>query len=122
MEGRFAIVLAFALLGCGGLAAGEPVEIAYRTDPFTPLCHLSWIDGILVPDAEAGVAILEAGSSGYQAVPVLWPEGFSARRVDGQIEVLNKDGQAIARTGRRYRFHGGTDENGWRGRDGVELR
>jgi hypothetical protein len=122
MRNRFAIVVALALLGCSPIR-GEPVEIWYRSDPFTPACHLNWTDGMLVPHAEAGVAIVENGVQGRnRTMPVLWPEGFTARRVGAVIEILNHDGVLVARTGQQYRFHGGTDEKGWRGCDDVDPR
>ena len=36
--------------------------------------------------------------------PVIWPEGFSARRAGDEIEVLDPSGNVVATTGRRYRI------------------
>lgn len=36
--------------------------------------------------------------------PVIWPNGFSARRAGGEIEVLDAKGGVVATTGRRYRI------------------
>lgn len=116
-KGPLVIVLALALAACSIL--GEPVDLAVRTDIFTPHCHTSSTIGMLIPDEEAGTAIVEDGSSGDRTLPVLWPEGFSARRFGNVVEVLNQDGTVIARTGGHYRFEGGYDEAGWRGCDGV---
>ena len=105
------------VLGCSVLS--EPVKLAVRTDPFTPHCHTSFTTGTLIPDASAGTAIDEDVEQGGRTVPVLWPEGFTARRFAGVTEVRNQDGTVIAQTGRHYRFDGGYDEAGWRGCDSV---
>ncbi len=110
-------MVAFVLLGCSGL--GQPVNLAIRTDPYTPRCHASFTIGTLIPNAEAGTAIVEDGSSGNRTLPVLWPAGFTARRLTGAIEIFNQDRKSIARTGQTYKFLGGYDEAGWRGCDGV---
>ncbi len=121
MRRGFAMALAIALVGCDrSVVAGEPVALAIRTDSFTPACHLNNIVGTLVPHAGAGVAIVEYG--GDRTLPVLWPEGFTARRVGEVVELFNQDGELLAQTGRRYFFAGGTDEAGWRGCDDVSPR
>jgi hypothetical protein len=38
---------------------------------------------------------------------LLWPEGFTAQRADGQIEVLDGDGEIVAMEGERLRVGGG---------------
>jgi hypothetical protein len=121
MRRGFAIaMLAFALVGCDRpVVVRVPVDLAIRTDNVTPACHLNWIDGTLVPHAEAGVAIVENGG---RTLPVLWPEGFTAQRVGDVVEVFNQDGELLAQTGRRYRLAGGNDEAGWRGCDDVNPR
>ena len=120
MKRRWLISLvAFMLTACSPSLFTEPVQIAMRTDVYTPACHTFATIGTLVPNAETGTAIVEDPASGGRTVPVRWPAGFSARRVDGVIEVLNQDGTVIARTGGHYRFEGGYGEGGWRGCDGV---
>jgi hypothetical protein len=114
-HGCLLALIALAAVGCG--IGSEPVQLAIRTDMYTPACHTSFTIGTLVPDAQMGTAIVE--DSGGRTVPVLWPAGFSGRRVIGAIEVLNQDGKVIARTGEHYKFEGGYDEDGWRGCDGV---
>jgi hypothetical protein len=114
------VALALATLGCS--IVGEPVELAVRTDPFTPGCHTFSTSGMLIPHAESGTAIVEDGVAGGRTLPVLWPDGFAARRVLGVIEVLDQDGRVIARTGQSYVFAGGYGENGWRGCETVTAR
>ena len=117
MGGRCLIVLAFMLAGCSVI--GEPVELAIRNDPFTPHCHTSFTIGTFVPDAEMGTAIVEDAASGGRTLPVRWPEGFTARRLGGVIDVFNQDGALLAQTGQHYKFLGGYGEDAWRGCDGV---
>ena len=112
-----AVVLSALALGCA--AQGEPVKLAVRTDPYTPYCHTFETIGTLVPDADAGTAIVEDADRGGRTVPVQWPEGFTARRFAGVTEVMNQDGTVIAQTGKHYRFAGGYGEIGWRGCDSV---
>ena len=113
-------LLALGVLLAGGCGVtGEPVAIAIRTDPYTPNCHTFATIGTLVPDEEAGTAIVEDHAAGGRTVPVRWPEGFTARRVDGVIEVLDSHGRVIARTGQHAEFAGGYGEGGWRGCDTV---
>jgi hypothetical protein len=85
------------------------------------------VSGLLVPDEDAGTA-LRVERSGFtywgigpdgalivgdiesdlrpeddgRVVPVTWPEGSTGRRVWSDVEVLNADGEVVARTGSRY--------------------
>jgi hypothetical protein len=36
--------------------------------------------------------------------PVIWPRGYTARRVGSEIQVVNRDGLVIARSGRMVEF------------------
>ncbi len=120
MNGPFATVALLAVAVIGGCSSlGAPVDIAIRDDPFTPNCHTSFTIGTLIADDTAGTAIVEDGSSGNRTLPVLWPDGFTARRLGDVIEVFNQDGKSLARTGETYKFLGGYDGAGWRGCDGV---
>ena len=50
--------------------------------------------GPLLPDERFGTS--------FNGQPVMWPDGFSARRVGDQVEVLNSSGLVVATTGRLY--------------------
>jgi hypothetical protein len=50
--------------------------------------------GPLLADAHYGTR--------FKGQPVMWPDGFSARRAGGQVEVLNSSAQVVATTGRLY--------------------
>jgi hypothetical protein len=40
-------------------------------------------------------------------MPVMWPPGSTARRAGSEVEVLDKQGSVVARTGSRYLIEGG---------------
>lgn len=80
------------------------------------------IDGVLVADSEAGTAIRVdpdmAGDWGPEiagsTLPVMWPPGFTGRRLPfGEVEILTPEGETAITTGRHVRlgtqFMGGID-------------
>lgn len=100
------VVLAFALAAC----AGEPVALATQSKLG---CFVANTTGLLVPDASTGTAIVSEDMSRTTA-QVLWPVGFTARRSGDQVEVLDRGGHVVARTGQRYELLGGyNDDNQW---------
>jgi hypothetical protein len=101
-----ALTLSSTLAAC---ASGEPV--ALRTDA-SGNCFLSFIEGQLVPDPSAGTAIIEA-SSGHRWY-VMWPAGYTGRRVGSEIEIVSLDGRLVFRTGTDVHLDGGyTGDGGW---------
>jgi hypothetical protein len=99
------LALALCLLGCTGevklLTGGHGGCSIGGTAPMG-------IVGELIADPRAGTAIRVvpndrdwptlAGST----VPVMWPPGFTGRRLpSGEVEVIHPDGVVIATTGRR---------------------
>jgi hypothetical protein len=99
------LVLVFALTAC----AGEPVALA--TDSENLGCFVANTTGLLVPDATAGTAIVSEDMAESTA-QVLWPAGYTARRSGGEIEVLDRGGLVVARTGQRYELLGGYNRDG----------
>ena len=71
-------------------------------------CPANSASGNLVVDATSGVAI-EAGDH----LPVVWPAGFKARTVDGAIEVVDRAGRVVARTGTTVTISGGRVNDRW---------
>lgn len=61
-------------------------------------------EGDLYADGSC-VRLRQAGST--TSVTVLWPKGFGARRDGTEIEVVNTNGEPVARTGTRVLFYGG---------------
>jgi hypothetical protein len=110
---RVAIVLGLALVlvGCGSAASSSSVPsqgasgeaVALLTD--TVGCYAGGeesgaVIGVLVPEPSAGTAIRRTLDRGD--MPILWPLGYTARRVGTEIEVLDTHGEIKATTGRTY--------------------
>ena len=51
--------------------------------------------------------------SGTDILPVIWPRGFVGRRVGSEVEVLDRDGNVMATTGREYQINFNKLEDGW---------
>ena len=66
-------------------------------------CYTNFAQGQLVVDAAYGTAIVENG----RATPVMWPVGSTARQSGSDVEVVDKQGTVVARTGSRYQIEGG---------------
>jgi hypothetical protein len=98
------LLLAIAAAGCTGsvsLLTGSGG--AGSAAKGTVGCYTNFAQGQLVVDAAYGTAIVENG----RATPVMWPEGSTARQSGSDVEVVNKDGSVVARTGGRYQIEGG---------------
>lgn len=113
--------MALCLAGC----VGGPVKLL--TGGLHQGCSIGGsapmtIDGVLVADSEAGTAIRVdpdmAGDWGPEiagsTLPVMWPPGFTGRRLPfGEVEILTPEGETAITTGRHVRlgtqFMGGID-------------
>jgi hypothetical protein len=99
-----ALVLAFMAAGCGAPVALQGAPVALHTvGPDESSCYLSAIEGELVTDPAYGTSIVEAFSS----TPVLWPDGYAGRQSGTEVEILDRSGSVVARTGVRYHLGGG---------------
>jgi hypothetical protein len=70
--------------------------------------------GLLLPDAQHGTIIdvefynpSDSGLSDFMPsdmgmTPLMWPEGYTARRSGTELEVLDEAGEVVATSGRRY--------------------
>jgi hypothetical protein len=99
------LALAMCLVGCS-----TPVALLTGGGPG---CSLSGqlVEGPLIPDPEYGTAIkVEKSGDVYSGTnpingtirPVMWPEGYTARHLGWEVEVLNEAGEVVATTGRKY--------------------
>jgi hypothetical protein len=110
------IAAVLVLAGCGG----QPVPLLTGWGALGPKddgmvgCYTNFAVGQLVVDAEFGTALIE---DGREAVPVMWPPGHTGRQSGSEVEVLDKSGKVIARTGNRYQIEGAGSarypEPGW---------
>ena len=86
--------LALCLLGCS-LAPGEPVALLTGVNP--DYCYAGGEQGVtalLIVDPTHGTS--------FDGRPVMWPVGFTGRRVGAEVEVLDAQGNVKATTGRTY--------------------
>jgi hypothetical protein len=99
MRGAMTILLALALglLGCDGVVLPWD-QVALRTSETDtpPDCFLSGREGELIVDPELGLA-WRADPDDIR--PVIWPRGYTGRRVGSEVEVLDRDGRVVATTG-----------------------
>jgi hypothetical protein len=109
---RLAVLVGLALLLVAALLVmrvpGAPVAI--RTGAVG--CYLSNIEGELVTDPVAGVAIIEPGG---RRRPVIWSRRWTARQSGSEVEVLNSRGNVEYRTGSYVHLPGAPDpdSDGW---------
>jgi hypothetical protein len=109
-----AVLLATALVafvfGHDRIDLAHAIVLGATDGPAIVRCYTSGTVGDLVTDSAAGVAIVE--KSGTRLI-VMWPSGYMGRRSGSEIEVLNRQGQAIARTGTHVYIDGGYSQGGW---------
>lgn len=88
------LALAFCLLGCGAKPPpGDPIELLTARLG----CYAGGEGGgtaLLVADPKYGTS--------FSGRPVMWPVGYTARRVGTEVMVLDGDGNVKATTGRTY--------------------
>ena len=97
--------IALAVAGC----AGSPVTLLTGPNPFADAsgiggCYTNFAVGTLVVDATYGTAITDESIGGTG--PVLWPTGYTGRRSGSEVEVVDREGHVVARTGSRYQIEG----------------
>ena len=125
-----AVILAGCLLGCSDKAApsGDPVELLTGTMPFdADECTDGGALAVLIVDSKYGTALdREYGTSPTGPVPVMWPPGFTGRRVGGAVVVVDPKGRAVAETGQSYLFSGNVliraPVGGWPNREDRKYR
>jgi hypothetical protein len=88
------LALALCMLGCAQSA--EPVQLLTGVDGcWAGAESSSGITGVLVADPTSGTSI--------NGEPIMWPVGFTARRLPGgEVDVLDAEGKVLATTGRTY--------------------
>ena len=114
---KAALVLA-SLVVVAACGPGEPVTLL--ADSGNTGCYVANTTGMLIVDPKNGTAIVSE-DMGKTTVPVRWPAGYTGRRSGDQVEVLDRDGHVVARTGQRYELLGGYNrDNTWAAcNDGV---
>ena len=92
---------------------GKPVTLLTKDPNDHPQegCFLSFVVGDLVADPTYGTAIIEVtkgiAKDYVHTYPVMWPPGYTGRQSGSDVEVLNKSGRSVARTGSHIKILGG---------------
>lgn len=91
------LALALSLLGCDAtVLPWDHVALRTSDSDTPPLCFLAGVEGELIVDPELGIA-WRVGPDDIR--PVIWPRGFTGRRVGAEVEVMDRDGEVVATTG-----------------------
>ncbi len=90
---KAAVVVAFLVLVAGCSPSDGPVPL--QTLGSGIVCNAARVGGTLVPDPSFGVGLDRGGLH----TGARWPNGYSARRVNGVIELLDPSGVVVARQG-----------------------
>lgn len=107
-----AACVAVWVIGCGAPldTAGQAHLLVGEITGMNGACYadVTGHESMLSYDPIDGTAMFD----GAQLIPVMWPVGYTARMAGEQVlEVLDKTGQVVARTGKFYRligrFHAG---------------
>lgn len=104
---RVATTVAMVLIlgGCGTL--GPPsVSLVTRDGP----CYVGATSGLLIADPTSGTAIIDDSNG---PMPVIWPQGWTGRRVGSEVQVFSPRGDLVYTTGQRVEFQGGLADGGW---------
>ena len=107
LRGLGALAIALCLLGCGSPApSGEPVQLLTGARPFDEdeCARDEYVASMLLVDVQYGTVL--AGFLSDQRTPVMWPPGYTARRVEGKVVVVNEAGNVVAVTGQSYSIRG----------------
>jgi hypothetical protein len=100
--GGIAGVLVLALLVLRpAIAPGRPVFLRTTDMPGYANregCPASGTAGMLVINAAAGTAVRETEAAN-EYLEVAWPAGYTGRQSGAQVEVLDRHGNIVARTG-----------------------
>ena len=97
------------LVGMAACASGSPVQLWTGSSS----CYLSNARGELVADDSVGVAIIEKSAGNPdRTTKIRWPGEFTARRSGSEVDVLDRRGIVVARTGTRMELQGGYGVDG----------
>jgi hypothetical protein len=130
VTGRVRVALFFGVALALGAAfvglRGSPVTIltgpggiSRNADISSPVgCYTSFIVGALVTDPTYGTAIIEHDPASHnpdRRLPVMWLPGDTGRTSGSEVEILDRTGSVIARTGQVWKIAGGF----WGGLDNI---
>ena len=124
----FAVVLLVLVFSACDDPASDPAATSRDEDPESivfpvqgPVNNVmeALIEGTLT--VRRGCLYLSMPGPGGLVLPI-WPDGFSYEHTDGEVSVLNDDGEVVAKTGVRFSMGGGMSGEGPGNRLPSELK
>jgi len=92
------LVCALLAFSCSTPGDGPVAIQTYK--PSGATCLLLPVYGVLVTDPTFGLALMGTDDSGdAHKYGVVWPDGYSARREQGSVLLLDSHGSVVARDG-----------------------
>jgi hypothetical protein len=85
-------------------AASELVAVPTSPPNLSGICHQALLEGVLVRDSETGFAV----QYGEHRTGIRWPDGYVAREGPDGLELLDENGEVVAREGDGVRLGGGS--------------
>ncbi len=94
-KGLVVAIVAYLCLGCGPAPTQGPVgsPLALTTEPRTGSCQTAALLPVRIEEDGQQMRFVLVGTG--QEVKIVWPEGFSARLVDGVAVLIAPDGLIV---------------------------
>ena len=99
---RRVVVMALTVAACGPDEPAAPAGIFFPTVPIGDEYPAGDMEGVL--EERDGCLFVSAPDDDWL---LLWPEGYTARVADGQLDVLDESGEVVGRVGEPLRVGGG---------------
>ncbi|MEO8502124.1 MAG: hypothetical protein ABI565_14485 [Vicinamibacteria bacterium] len=99
------VLSAVFVAACGVTGVGNET-VPLRTSS-KPACYAGLWGGGLAFDPGTNTFTFTPDS--YGSVPVEWPSSWTGRRSGSEVEILNRHGEVLYRTGTRVHLQGGSD-------------
>lgn len=96
------LALSVAAAACAADRPSAPAGVFFPTVPIGDAYPAALMEGVL--ELRSGCVFVAAHQDRWL---LLWPEGFRARFLDGQLEVLDEGGEVVAREGEPLTVGGG---------------
>jgi hypothetical protein len=96
------LLVGLAMPACAADAPAAPAGIFFPTVPIGEAYPAALMEGVL--EVEDGCVYVANGGERWLA---LWPEGYTATRSEGRLDVRDGDGTPVAREGMHVTLGGG---------------